>query len=77
MIAASMIPAGRVAKTYGGPDLMERGIREVNADWDNFRNWPVSSDIAPQANVGVHRKSGSRCRMRQTTRMTHDVTSPP
>jgi hypothetical protein len=26
-----MIPVGRVAKTYGGPDLMESGIREVNA----------------------------------------------
>jgi hypothetical protein len=33
-----MIPVGRVAKTYGGPDLMESGIREVNTHWDNFRN---------------------------------------
>ena len=30
-------------KNYGGHDLMESGIREVNADWDNFRNWPVST----------------------------------
>jgi hypothetical protein len=35
-----MIPVGRVTKTYGGPDPMESGIREVNADWENFRNSP-------------------------------------
>jgi len=36
------------------------------------RDWPFSSDIAAQANVGVQGNSGSRCRMFQTTRMTRN-----
>jgi hypothetical protein len=33
--------------------------------------WPVASLAAVQANVGVQGNSGSRCRMAQTTRLTH------
>jgi hypothetical protein len=53
-----MIPVGRVAKTYGGPDLMESGIREVNADWDNFRNWPIADIEMTSRNVRFRGKSG-------------------
>jgi hypothetical protein len=37
------------------------------------RLWPVSSDIAAQANVGVQSNSGSHCQMLQTTRLTDAV----
>jgi hypothetical protein len=65
-----MIPVGRVAKTYGGPDLMESGIREVNADWDNFRNWPFASVSAVQRYVRSWVNSGSGWRTPGMTLMT-------
>jgi hypothetical protein len=71
-----MIPVGRVAKTYGGPDLMESGIREVNADWDNFRNWPRALDVAAQAIVSFQGNCGSSRPMLETALMTRCGHSP-
>jgi hypothetical protein len=37
----------------------------------NVGSWPVATDIAAQADVGVQGNSGRRCGVLQTTKMTH------
>ena len=65
-----MIPVGRVAKTYGGPDLMESGIMEVNADWDNFRN------CTDRISTADHRFRGAAEVRRRSTMANGDAFDP-
>jgi hypothetical protein len=38
-----MIPFRPCRGAYGGPDLMESGIREAIVGWDDFRNWHIAA----------------------------------
>ena len=41
----------------------------------NVGSWPVATDIAAQADVGVQGNSGRRCGVLQTTKMTQSCQS--